>query len=416
MLPGHLATALIGRQAELAALHAQLDRCRSGERPTIFVSGETGIGKTAVIDAFCADLSNAARLRIARGQSLEGFGGKEPFYPVREALNGLNSADEKARALLTAAAPGWFGHNGGSSPSIGEICEALEALSQTDALVLVFEDIHWADSSTLDLISALARRRSRSKLMLLCSFRPAELDAHHPLRLLEQDLRTGRRSEHLSLGPLSKESVATYLRRELAADSLPPGLASLIHQNSTGNPLFMIATLDHLRSQQVVMKRNGQVTLSVPLAEIELGVPDSLSGVIELQLDRLSDGDRSLLEAGSISGTIFPAWAAAAALERELEEVEEAYAALVRRVRSALHRRAGRIAGRVSIELLRLRPCALSGGALCAFTRGPPRPMAPAGRRPAAVHVRRPGGQRGPRNCRAYRCRLPRPQRVMSAV
>jgi predicted ATPase len=81
------------------------------------------------------------------------------------------------------------------------------------------------------------------------------------------------------------------------------------------------------------MKRNGQVTLSVPLAEIELGVPDSLSGVIELQLDRLSDGDRSLLEAGSISGTIFPAWAAAAALERELEDVEEAYAALVRRVR-----------------------------------------------------------------------------------
>ena len=330
---GPSATALIGRQGELAALHAQLDRCRNGERPTIFVSGDPGIGKTAVIDAFCADLSNAARLRIARGQSLEGFGGKEPFYPVREALNGLNSADEKARPLLTAAAPGWFGHNGGSSPSIGEICEALEALSQTDALVLVFEDIHWADSSTLDLISALARRRSRSKLMLLCSFRPAELDTHHPLRLLEQDLRTSRRSEHISLGPLSKESVATYLRRELAADSLPPGLASLIHQNSTGNPLFMIATLDHLRSQQVVMKRNGQVTLSVPLAEIELGVPDSLSGVIELQLDRLSDGDRSLLEAGSISGTIFPAWAAAAALERELDEVEEAYAALVRRVR-----------------------------------------------------------------------------------
>lgn len=325
-------TSLIGREAELAALHGHLERCRNAERFAVFITGDVGIGKTALIDAFCADLVHTSRLRIARGQSLEGFGGKESFYPVREALNGLCS-DEKARAILTAAAPGWFGRNGSFAPSIGEICEALEALTQADALLLIFEDIHWADSSTLDLISALARRRSRTRLMLLCSFRPSELDARHPLRLLEQDLRTSRRSDPLALGPLTKQSVAEYLRRELTADSLPAGLASLIHQNSAGNPLFMIATLDHLRTQRVIVSRNGQITLSVPLAEIELGVPDSLSGVIELQLDRLSDGDRSLLEAGSISGTIFPAWAAAAALERELEDVEEAYASLARRVR-----------------------------------------------------------------------------------
>ncbi|HZD49699.1 MAG TPA: hypothetical protein VE178_13235, partial [Silvibacterium sp.] len=264
---------------------------------------------------------------------LEGFGDKEPFYPVREALKGLCSEDEKTRTLLVSAAPGWFDHNGASSPSIGEISETLEVLSQTDTLLLVFEDIHWADSSTLDLISALARRRTRARLMLLCSFRPSEVDARHPLRLLEQDLRTSRRSEELCLGPLTKQSVAAYLRRELSSDSLPSGLVSLIHQNSAGNPLFMIAALDHLRAQRVILSKSGQVTLSVPLAEIELGVPDSLSGVIELRLDRLSDQDRTLLEAGSISGTIFPAWAAAAVLDRNLDEVEEAYAALIRRVR-----------------------------------------------------------------------------------
>jgi len=325
---------LIGRESELAALHRHLDRARNGERPTIFVTGEPGIGKTALIDAFCIEISHAARLRIARGQSLEGFGGKESLYPVREALNGLcNSDDGKARTLLTSAAPGWFGRNGASSPSLGEICEALEALSQADTLLLVFEDIHWADSSTLDLIAALARRRSRTRLMLLCSFRPSDIDNQHPLRVLEQDLRTSRRSEELCLGPLTKQAVGAYLRRELISETLPPGLVSLIHQNSAGNPLFMVAALDHLRTQRVIVKQNGQVTLSVPLAEIELGVPDSLSGVIELQLDRLSDQDRSLLEAGSISGTIFPAWAAAAALDREVEEVEEAYASLARRVR-----------------------------------------------------------------------------------
>ena len=124
-----------------------------------------------------------------------------------------------------------------------------------------------------------------------------------------------------------------HLRRELITDELPSGLSSLIHQNSAGNPLFMIATLDHLRTQHILLTEKGQVTLSLPLDAIELGIPDALSGVIELQLDRLTDHDRLLLEAGSIYGTIFPAWAAAAALDRDVEAVEESYAALVRRVR-----------------------------------------------------------------------------------
>ena len=330
---GTSAGGLIGRESEMAALHAQLERCRNGERPTVFIIGDVGIGKTALIDAWVAELAHAAGLRTARGQCLEGFAGKEAFYPVREALKSLCGDDEKTHTLLTTAAPGWFGKNGASLPSIGELCEALETLSQTNPLLLVFEDIHWADSSTLDLISALARRRNRARLILLCSFRPSEVDHQHPLRPLGEGLRTGRRSEELHLGPLAKESVAAWLRRELAAEKLPSGLASLIHQNSAGNPLFMIAALDHLRTQRVILADNGEVTLSVPLAEIELGVPDSLSGVIELQIDRLSDQDRMLLEAGSIWGSIFPAWAAAAALERAIEEVEEAYSALVRRVR-----------------------------------------------------------------------------------
>ncbi len=270
--------------------------------------------------------------RKSRGQSIEGFGGKESFYPVREALNDLCSAgDGKLRALLASTAPSWSGRNGAAS--LGELCEAFESLAATQPLVLIFEDIHWADTSTLDLISALARRRSRAKLMLLASYRPSDIDADHPLRLLEQDLLTNSRSEELRLGPLDKQAVSTYLRRELRAEKLPSGLCSLIHQHSAGNPLFMTAVLEHLRAQNIFLMNNGQLNLRVPLSEIEVGVPAGLAGIIEFQLEKLSDQDRRLLEAGSIAGTIFPAWAAAAALERSIDEVEEAYAALVRRVR-----------------------------------------------------------------------------------
>jgi predicted ATPase len=325
----------VGRDAELAMLHAQLGRARKSDRTTIFLAGEAGIGKTALIDALCSRIaSELAPVRVARGQSIEGFGGKESFYPVREALNGLCSAeDAKARALLTAAVPGWFARSGAAEPSLGEICEALEALSQNEALLLVFEDIHWADASTLDLIAALARRRSRAKLMLLASLRPADVEPQNPLRRLQQDLATGGRIEELRLGPLDKQAVCEYLRSKLNAEKLPAGLGSLVHQHSTGNPLFMTAMLDHLRAQHVLRTENGEVVLSQPLDEIELGVPDGLARVIELQLDRLSDDDRRLLEAGSIAGAIFPAWAAGAALKRGVEEMEEAYASLVRRVR-----------------------------------------------------------------------------------
>jgi predicted ATPase len=325
---------LLGRDSEVAALHAQLDRARKTERPTFFLTGEAGIGKTALIDAFCHRVcSENAPVRIARGQSIEGFGGKEAFYPVREALNSLCSAEDvKTRSLLAAAAPGWFAQNGSVAPSIGEICEALETLSQKEALLLVFEDIHWADESTLDLIAALARRRTRAQLMLLASFRHTDIEPRHSLRRLQQDLATSRRSEELRLGPLDKHAVCEYIKFKLHAEKLPAGLGSLIHQHSTGNPLYMSAMLDHLRAQHILRSENGEVIMNQPLDQIELGVPEGIAGVIELQLDRLSEGDRRLLEAGSIAGSIFPAWAAGAALKWTVEDVEEACASLVRRV------------------------------------------------------------------------------------
>jgi DNA-binding winged helix-turn-helix (wHTH) protein len=323
---------ILGRDAELVELDMHFSRALHGERNSIFVAGETGIGKTALVDAFCNRVNASSKARVARGQSVEGFGGKETFYPVREVLQNLCS-EEDIRTLLSSLAPSWFARGSNPGPLLGEICEALELLSQQQPLVLIFEDVHWADSSTLDLISALARRRSRASLMLVATLRPADLDARHPLRGLRQELVTGGQSSELVLGPLPKDAVRGYLRRELKSETLPAGLTSFIHQHSEGNALFMVATLDHLRTQRLLVRDVADWSLRYPLAEIELGVPGRLTAMIELQLERLSDEDLRLLEAGSIAGTIFPAWAVAAVLERELPDVEEVFSDLVRRVR-----------------------------------------------------------------------------------
>lgn len=329
------AKAVIGRDHELARLWESFAAARKGQRVSLFLTGEAGIGKSALIDALCERVCRErGGARVARGQCIEGFGGKEALFPVREAVASLCGAeDEKLRAILATAIPGWFGSSGAAAPSLGGICEALEALSQNAPLLLVFEDIHRADASTLDLIAVLARRRSAAKLMLLASFRPSDVDARHPLRRLEQNLVTGGCCEELRLGPLDRQAAGEFICGRLDAEKLPVGLSSLVHQHSTGNPLYMAAIVDHLRVQRTLRVESGAAALTIPLDEIELGVPDGLAGFIELQLDALAEEDRRLLEAGSISGAIFPSWAAAAVLERGREETEEAYATLARKVR-----------------------------------------------------------------------------------
>ncbi|HVW78154.1 MAG TPA: AAA family ATPase [Alloacidobacterium sp.] len=329
------ASAIVGRAPELEKLRRDIERASRGNRQLVFLTGDAGSGKTSLVDAFCRLVCGDDGARLARGQSVEGFGGKEPFYSVREAFGQLNS-HEKSSQILARMLPAWFGKRSESelrAPALGDICEAVEALAQSEPLLLVLEDLHWADASTFDLLSALARRRGNFKLMILASYRPSEIDGHHPLRELKEDLSTRRLCCEIQLGPLTRNAISEYLRQQLTTEALPPGLASFVHQHSEGNPLFMAATVEHLRSQNLLVAKDGEWQLSMPLAEIELGIPEGLQGIIELQLGKLSESERRLLEAGSIVGAIFPAWAAAAVLREDVADVEDSYASLARRTR-----------------------------------------------------------------------------------
>ena len=296
---------LVGRAIELEEFHRAMTEVLRAERQVLFVTGEVGIGKTSLVDAFCRQYSTDGQARMARGQSVEGFGGKEPYYPVMEALTQLctESGDGKSLRVLQQKAPNWHAKLpvvmtsevrpvlASSLPSerlLGEICDALEAMAAETPLILVFEDLHWADHSTLDLISALARRRAQAKLMLIATYRPADIsEGQHPLKGLKQDLVTRKLCVEIALRPLSKAAVTEYLVRELEQAKPPSGLSSFLHQHSEGNPLFMIAVLEHLISQNHLRRENDLWQLASPLAEIDMGVPAALSELIELQIERL---------------------------------------------------------------------------------------------------------------------------------
>ncbi|HEX2712441.1 MAG TPA: hypothetical protein VHM88_09495, partial [Candidatus Acidoferrales bacterium] len=123
---------------------------------------------------------------------------------------------------------------------VREICEGLEAMTSENPLVLILEDLHWVDPSTLDFISAVARRRGPAKLVLLGTYRPTDvLISQSPLKGLKQDLLLHRLCQEVALERLEESDVAEYVAAEFPGAGFPAGLATLIYRRSGGNALFM---------------------------------------------------------------------------------------------------------------------------------------------------------------------------------
>jgi predicted ATPase/DNA-binding winged helix-turn-helix (wHTH) protein len=341
---------IVGREAEMGALHGYLRAIAQGQRRAVFVTGEPGIGKTALVDAFCRQMGQAGQVMMARGQCVEGFGAKEEYYPVTEALSRLCASPdgEAACRVLARRAAAWLaalGRDAGPQPALsttaavrmpGDLCAALEELAASRPLILVFEDLHWADDSTLKLISALARRRAPAQLLVLatCSYRDTASD--QTCKGLKQDLLMRQLAVEMALMPLTRSAVRQLLVRELKQESLPPGLSGFVHQHSEGNPLFAIAILEHLMAQGFLVRESGGAQSewrpSGSFQEMEAAVPDGLAQMIELEIERLSAEEQRMLEAASLMGIAFPVWAVAAALEQDPMVSGEACAALARRL------------------------------------------------------------------------------------
>lgn len=347
-LPLAPAVNMVGREPTMVALERSLDKAFAGQRQIVLVTGEPGIGKTTLIDEFQRRIAGSRScLRIARGQCLEGYGGKEPYYPVLEALGGLcqGPGAESLVQSLAALAPTWLVQfpalvkrehrrmlqreiqGATRERMLREISEALETITSENLLLLILEDLHWSDQSTVDFISALARRRQPAKLMFVGTYRTVDLIlAEHPLKELKQDLLMHHLCHEVELEPLHEEEIAEYLAGESQGAALPGELAALIYRHSEGNPLFMVAALEHMTQRLFLSRDKRKWKFNVPLGEIDLEVPESLHQMIELQIDRLSFEEKRVLEVASlqsVEGPRFGAASRAAAIDLDPQSFEE---------------------------------------------------------------------------------------------
>ncbi len=344
--------AILGRQSALAQLRSWLEKSLLGDRQVVFITGEPGIGKTTLVEAFLEQAASLHLLLVARGQCFEQYGAGEPYLPVLDALSRLCREPGRARVIETLRrhAPTWLAQmpwivaDSGNDESqqkmpgttrermLREMAEAVEALAAESPLVLVLEDLHWSDYSTLDLISYLARRREPVRLMVIGTYRPVEVIlSEHPLKAVKQELQAHKLCKELPLDYLTEDAVAEFLAARFPRNQFSIKLARLIHQRTGGNPLFLVNLVDYLLDENIIVERQGRWQLQVELAEVELGVPESVRHLIEKQVERLSPQDQRVLEAASVVGMECSAVAIAAVQACDVVEVEERCEELAKR-------------------------------------------------------------------------------------
>ena len=324
---------VVEREAELAELHHRFALAQNGQRQVVLISGEAGIGKTALAEAFISRFEGETTPWVGYGQCVPQYGSGEAYRPVLEALGRLCRQDGGASflSLLRQHAPSWIAqmptllppaerppleqaaHRATQSRLLRELTEALDILTAEQPLLLALEDLHWCDESTLEWLGYVARRRDAARLFVLGTHRPVEaLAPAHPLRAMAQELRLHGHGVALQLGYLSEAGVAAYLAHRLATAAPPPGLARDLRQRTGGNPLFLKAVVDEL------CRQDGPKALD-PLT---MAIPASVRQFIAQQIDQLSALDQACLEAASVAGATFGVEAAAAGMEQPAEVVE----------------------------------------------------------------------------------------------
>lgn len=345
---GTRTTVVVGRRADRSMFMDSWERATEGHGSLLVVTGEPGVGKTTFVDACLADIADSTGVIVARGRCSERLAGTEAFLPILEAIESAVRADPTGdvRSLLSRHAPTWYREVGQSDPTSAaalsgdgspaglqaaspermkrELLSFIEATARAHPLAIVLEDLHWADSATVDLLAYLGSRVDGMPLLVITTYRESEMRlAKHPFMASLLDLQSRGLSEVIALELLEQGDVQELLDRRFPGHRFPSTFPILLHKKTDGSPLFLVDLLRWLGARGAIADFEGAWQLTGGMPEVERDLPPSVRGMIQRKIEQLEESDRRLLTVASVQGFVFDSAIVADVLGLDQGDVEE---------------------------------------------------------------------------------------------
>jgi tetratricopeptide (TPR) repeat protein len=344
------ATLTVGHETEMTALRSAFESATAGEGRMFCLFGEPGIGKTTAVEVFLRELeTSGVRCTIGRGRCSERLAGSEAYLPVLEALETVLQGGEPLHRLMRDVAPSWYLQLASSTedprvqpvPAENRVASQerlkrdlvafLKALAREHPVLLFFDDLHWADASTVDALAYVAPRCRSQRILIVGTYRPAELLATNQAFLrVKLELQGHDVWREMPMQLLTRLDVDRYLALQFPDHRFPPELAARLHRRTEGNPLFVADLVRFLRDRGVLAQRNDHWVMAGDLKEVEHDLPESVRSMVQRKIAELDDPDRKLLSAAAVLGQQFDSAVVARALAMDAIEAEERLEALDR--------------------------------------------------------------------------------------
>lgn len=307
-------TPFVGRDSELTSLQRKFEAAEQGDGSVVMLLGEPGIGKSRIATELCDDVRSRGST-VLWGRCYDGDWAA-PFSPFAEALTQYANAEPRELAddfgpclsvlarlapaireqVPTLPEPPTLEPEGERHRLLEAVGEFLATLTSKRPVVLVLDDLHWADRGTLAVLRHVANAAAAQRLLIVGTYRDVEVDKGHPLAALSADLTRLPRFERIPLPGLNSQSVGELLSL-IGEQEAPQALAEAIGAETSGNPFFIKEVLLHLVEDGKLFREGDRWTSDLPIAQ--MGIPQGAREVIHRRLARLSDACNRMLKAVS---------------------------------------------------------------------------------------------------------------------
>ncbi len=298
----------VGREEYLERFNKKINRILEGNGSTVVLKGRTGIGKTRLAE----ELKN-----IATEKGFDFFEGKcyvedySPYGPVESALEKFLEIEKDVVNLESIITPHRLKEN---SFTTSEMFDAqrksifydttnfLKNLSRYRPLVLFFDDLQWADKGTLNLLDYMTDRLKEESILIICAYRPGDINADHPLTSTLRKMSRKKVYEEFELEPLDESEIKDMIAEITGLNDIPEELITDIRKKTNGVPLFIKESLKQMIKENIIDIEKGKFPSEAELAEI----PDVVQNVVEKRVFDLDDETREILQICSVVGKRIP--------------------------------------------------------------------------------------------------------------